>query len=132
MPFAAVTVLVPFIVWMLASPVLVPTGSISGCVPACPENRFLVASDFSLAMETVRLFRIGIVLSTLATTAIIVWRLVTGTPPRRRAFMIGAPIAVFFLLTAATLRGMLLFEVGDPQVLDILGWIVVVSRAAIW
>ena len=128
-----VTVCVPFVVIALSSPALVPAGTISGCLAACPANGLMVFSpDTALAMEMVRIGRTGVLTIALATLALLIWRLVTGTPPRRRAFVIGAPVAVFFLLTLAAVRGMLLFEVDAPGLQEVLGWSLVVSRALIW
>jgi signal transduction histidine kinase len=127
-----VFVFVPFVVIMLVSPALVPAGTISGCRAACPANGFLISPDLEVATEATRIARAGVLTIALATIALIVWRFVNGTPPQRRAFLIGAPIAVFFLLNLAAVRGMLLFEIEAPRLLAIAGWGLVMSRSAIW
>jgi len=60
----------------------------------------------------------------LATAGLLVWRFASGTPPRRRALAIGAPIAVCFLLIEATYQTLQLINpnygesnaepLGDP------------------
>ena len=92
LPAGVLTVCVPFVVMTLSSPVLVPAGTISGCRAACPANGLRVSRDASLAKEMVRVARTGVLIIALATLALIVRRLATGTPPQRRAFVIGAPI----------------------------------------
>jgi signal transduction histidine kinase len=68
---------------------------------------------------------------------LLVWRFVSGTPPRRRALAIGGAVALLFLLTQATYRTITLLS---PQsavpsthpVADVIQWTFVGARATIW
>ena len=40
----------------------------------------------------------------IATVGLLVWNFVTGTPPRRRALAVGAPIAICYLLAQVTYK----------------------------
>jgi signal transduction histidine kinase len=107
-------------------------GSLSGCRGACPPNGLSVASDPSLASVLLKLDRGLIVVLALATVALLMWRLATGTPPRRRAFLVGAPIAVFFELCRAGYQGLALIS-PDPSGLHTgLAWTFALSRSTLW
>src|SRR5439155_13233013 len=77
--------------------------------------------------------RAAIVALALATAALLVWRFATGTPPKRRAFAIGAPVALLFLLTQAVYQATILFAPHDaPRLHATARWALVGSRSAIW
>jgi signal transduction histidine kinase len=122
-PFAAVVTL---------SPRIAPDGSISGCGSACPANALAIASEPGLAAAVVKAERIAIVVIALAAIALLVWRFARGTPARRRALAIGAPIALCFLLTQAMRQTAQLLELKSGTFHSVIQWVVVGSRAALW
>jgi signal transduction histidine kinase len=87
---------------------LAPGLSISGCRAACPRTGLgvLSARSWHIPNRVIGLMRVAVA---LATAAVIAWRFATGTPPRRRALAIGAPVALLFLFSEATYRGLFLF-----------------------
>jgi signal transduction histidine kinase len=113
-------------------PQLEGAGSISDCRLACPPNGLRLVSDPTLAVELVRAVRIAVVLLALATIVLIVWRLVTGTPPRRRALIIGAPVALAFLLSQAAYQSARLLEVEAGDLYPVIQWTIVGTRSSIW
>jgi signal transduction histidine kinase len=117
---------------VLMSPQLQGDGSISDCRLACPPNGLRLVSDPSLAVELARAMRVTIVLLALATIVLIVSRLVTGTPPRRRALAIGAPVALAFLVSQAVYQTTKLLEVQAGEFYPVAQWTIVGTRSSIW
>jgi signal transduction histidine kinase len=117
---------------VLMAPQLAGRGSISDCRLACPPNGLRLVSDPSLAAELVRATKITIVVVALATIVLIVWRVVAGTPPRRRALAIGAPVALAFLVSQAAYQSALLFEIQAADVYPVVQWTIVGTRSSIW
>ena len=72
------------------------------------------------------------ILVALAAIVFIVWRLVTGTPPRRRALVVGAPVAVVFLLSQAAYQTARLLEIEADDVYPVVQWTIVGTRSSIW
>jgi hypothetical protein len=85
----------------LLLPQIGASGSISGCRALCPENALAITSQPALALDLWEVFRYAVIILALASAALLIWRLVTGTPPQRRALAIGASIALVFLLLQA-------------------------------
>ena len=67
-----------------------------GCKALCPQNALAVTSQPSLALDLTDIHRPAAIVA-LATAGLLVWRLLTATPPQRRALAIVTPIAVLFL-----------------------------------
>jgi signal transduction histidine kinase len=109
-----------------------PDGSISGCRALCPENALAMTSQLSLAVDLSRFVRVAVIALALATGGLLVWRMVTGTPPQRRALAIGAPIALLFtLLQIAYQFGKLVHP--DPTPLQsVIQWAFAGARSMIW
>ena len=115
--------------------------SISGCRGLCPVSPWYspsYAAPFApWQAASVDVIRAAEVVAPLATVGLFAWRFLTGTPPRRRALAIGAPIAVCFLVAAATYQ---IVQLADPQLASEtsvpattgLQWVVAVSRSAVW
>ena len=89
---------------VITAPEIAADGSISGCRTACPENALFVSANVPLAQRLMDVVHVIIVVNALVALALIAHRFATGTPPRRRALAIGAPIAVFFLVTQVAYR----------------------------
>ena len=54
--------------------------------------------------QSVGFLRAALIAVDIATVGLLVWNFVTGTPPRRRALAVGAPIAICYLLAQATYK----------------------------
>jgi hypothetical protein len=91
-----IAVVVPYAVVISLVPQLGPDASISGCSALCPDNALSVTSDVPLAVDLTRYDRSAIIAVAIATAGLLIWRMVTGTPPQRRALAIGTPIALLF------------------------------------
>ena len=119
-------------VMLMVAPQLEGDGSISACRGACPPNGLRLVSDVSLAIDLGRVIRVIIVALAIATIALIVWRLVAGTPPRRRALVVGAPVALAYLVSQAAYQGGKLAEIQGSDAFAIIRWTIVGTRSAIW
>ncbi len=128
----AVTVPGVLIVLVLISPQLAGRSSIAQCRPACPDNGLNLLSDPSLALDLLHVGESGLILVALATIALLVWRLVTGTPPRRRALAVGAPVALVFLVSQATYQTTRLLDVEPGGFFSVIQWTIVGTRSAVW
>ncbi|HET6548106.1 MAG TPA: histidine kinase [Solirubrobacter sp.] len=129
---AALTAALPATVIVLVLPQTGAGGSISGCREACPENALAFASDPELALKLSDVFRGGAIAVAVATAALLIARLVRGTPPQRRALAIGTPIALAFLV-AQILFLALTFLAPDSTTLQTdVRWAFVGARAALW
>jgi signal transduction histidine kinase len=129
---AALTVVLPGLAIQLISPHLGPDGSISGCWAMCPRNGLAIASHPALALGLVDFRRGAIIAIALATTCLIVWRFATGTPPRRRALAIGAPLAMLFLLMQATYQALKLFAPNAAAAHNVIQWTFAGARSLLW
>lgn len=133
----AVTLLLPAPLLALASPHLGPYFSISGCRASCPPNGLAIWSVPSWMPQLLDVQGVMLVVIPVATACLIVWRFLTGTPPRRRATAIGGPIALVFVLTQAIYRAIFLVtpngltETGKP-VQDAIQWIFAGARSLLW
>src|SRR5215218_5332041 len=129
---AALGAVVPSSAITLLSPQISAGGSISACKAACPDNAVLISSDPSLVTRLFDVDRVAIITVALGTAALLVWRLVTGTQPQRRALAIGTPIALVFLLTQATYQLTLWLGGADLAVNTYVRWTFMLARSALW
>jgi signal transduction histidine kinase len=129
---AIVAAAVPATLIVLVLPQVGAGASISGCKALCPENALAVTSQPALALDLADIYRPGAIAVALATAALLVWRLLTGTPPQRRALAIGTPIALLFLV----LQIVYLLLTYAPTTLttlhEVVRWTFVGARALIW
>jgi hypothetical protein len=96
-----------------------------------------VTLDVSWTPQLGRFVQLMIIVMAVATAGLLVWRFVTGAPPRRRALAIGAPIALLFLIMQASYRTMSLFFTGGAiavtqPVQNAVQWSFTAARSAIW
>jgi signal transduction histidine kinase len=124
-----VGVVVPIVVVCLLSPQISPGAAIASCGGACPANALLVSPHPGAADWFARAGGISIVVVDLATLVLIGWRFATGTPPRRRALVIGAPIALTFLATQIARQVAWLADIEPDTILQ---WTYVAAGAALW
>jgi len=128
----ATAVVGAYLALVLLGPQISGQSSISACETACPANGLLLASEPSLVDEVVRAGRIAVILVALATIALIVHRVLAGTQPRRRALVIGAPVALAFLVSQAAYQTATLLEVQAGDFYPVAQWTIVGTRSAIW
>jgi signal transduction histidine kinase len=117
---------------VLLSPQISGQSSISVCAAACPPNGLLIATEPAFVVDVVRVVRILVILVALAAAVLIVMRVVRGTPPRRRALAIGAPVALAFLVSQAAYQTALLFELQAGDFYGVIQWTIVGTRSSIW
>jgi signal transduction histidine kinase len=111
--------------------------SISGCLAACPSNGLAIFSPPSWLPQFGDVVGALLIAIPLMTAGLVAWRFVTGTPPRRRALVIGGPIAMLFLLMQATYRALFLFApnelaADDHPVRSALQWTFASARSFLW
>jgi signal transduction histidine kinase len=107
-------------------------GSISGCRTLCPENGLAITSEPSLAVDLADVYLRGAIAVALATVGLLIWRLMKGTPPQRRALAIGAPIALLFLVAQIAYLTLVLAAPAGEDARTVLQWTFAGARAAIW
>jgi signal transduction histidine kinase len=128
----------PYLVWLLVSPAqLIPRLSLSGCRALCPHDPFAVWATPSWYPQSVDFLRAALISVDLATVGLLVWKFVTGTPPRRRALAVGAPIAMCYLLAQSIYQTFQLVDAhfGGSTSQNLNGplqWVIAACRAAPW
>lgn len=131
--FATVIVAVMYSVTILLVPQIGAENSISGCRALCPDNALAVTSNLPLAVDLISLMRYSVLAIEIATAGLLIWRMVTGTPPQRRALMIGVPIALLFTAFQITTT---VLELVDPDgttaLHSVIQWGTAGARALIW
>jgi signal transduction histidine kinase len=110
----------------------VPGGTISACRPACPTNLLVIKEDPHLLLRLLPYARWTTIALASATAVLLVWRAVSGSPSRRRAFAIGTPIALIFLV--AQVLNQLARMYGNPNgdFVNSARWLIVGARSLIW
>ena len=129
---AAIGVTALYVVSLTLSPTIAPVGTISVCEPACPENGWLITANAGLAAALSDTRALLMVAIAIAAVALIVWRIVSCTPPRRRALAIGTPIALVFLVTQIARQLAAALDVDSGSLYTAITWTSVASRAALW
>jgi signal transduction histidine kinase len=127
-----VAVAVPGTLIVLLLPQTGAGASISGCRALCPDNALAVASEPSLALDLLDVWRPAAIVVALATAGLLVWRLLTGTPPQRRALAIGTPIALLFLLLQIVYLLLMYWPTDFTTLHEVVRWTFVGARALIW
>ena len=125
-------IVVPITLAVLVAPQITGAAAISSCSGPCPANAFLISSDPALARHLLDASRVTLAALDLAIMALIAWRFLAGSPPRRRALAIGTPIALVFLGAQFVnqITRLLNLEAGLAD--DIIRGTVVAARATIW
>jgi signal transduction histidine kinase len=128
----------PYLVWLLVSPdQLIPRLSLSGCRVLCPHDPFAIWATPAWYPRSVDYLRAALIAVDLATAGLLVWKFVTGTPPRRRALAIGGPIALLYMLAQVTYQTLQLRNphFGGATSQSLSGpfqWVIAACRAAPW
>jgi signal transduction histidine kinase len=123
---------------VFAFPPHAPGFTISNCRLVCPgetPTTSAYAPDSWFIRQHV-LTALPVVVS-LATAGVIAWRFVTGTPPRRRALAVGAPVALLFLFVEAAYRGIFVFAPkglapSARPIQNVLQWADAATRSFVW
>jgi signal transduction histidine kinase len=129
---AIVAAAVPATLIVLVLPQVGAGASISGCKALCPQNALAVTSQPSLALDLADIYRPGAIVVALATAGLLVWRLLTGTPPQRRALAIGTPIALLFLILQIVYLLLTYAPTTFTTLHEVVRWTFVGARALIW
>jgi hypothetical protein len=129
---AVVAAIVPSTIILLLLPQVGAGGSISSCRELCPTNEFALTTDVDLALDLFEWFRYAVIAVAAAIAARLIWRLVTGTPPQRRALAIGTPIALLFLVFQITYQLLGVAGAQNSDFGDVVIWGFVAARAALW
>ncbi len=124
-------------VFAVTAPHIGPAFSISGCRAVCPENGLALFSPPGWLPQLGDVQGALLVAVPIATAAVLIWRFVTGTPPRRRALFIGAPIALLFLAMQASYRTLFFLAPNGlapsaHPVQSALQWTFAGARAFLW
>ena len=127
----------PWVAVWLTSPQFAQTFSISGCRTVCPGNGAAISSPLSFAPQLGYAVRSALIVMTLATACLLVWKFVSGTPPRRRALAIGGPIALLYVLMWAAYQSVGLLTPGQSRaaagpIKSVLDWTFAGARSSIW
>jgi len=122
----------PAVVNQLLSPQTGAGASISGCLQACPSNEFAVTSNPELAADLLDAFRFGVIFASSLTAGLLIWRLIRGTRPQRRALAIGTPIALLFLAFQITFQLLGALDAPQSDFTEFVKWGIVGARAALW
>jgi signal transduction histidine kinase len=109
-----------------------PGGTISACLDACPRNVLVISEDPALALRLLTWARWGTIGVASAAAALLIWRVARGSPPRRRAFAIGTPVALVFLVTQVLNQLVRLYGSPNGALLNDMRWLLVVARSLIW
>lgn len=129
---ATVIAAVMYSVTLLLVPQIGAEGSISGCRAMCPDNALAVTSNLPLAVDLSRLVRYSVLAIEIATAGLLIWRMVTGTPPQRRAFRIGVPIALVFTSFQITNDFLKLVDPDGTALDSVIQWGMAGARSLIW
>lgn len=132
----ALTALFAALILVLFFPPSAPGFTISGCRVDCPGSAGGTSYTASWLIRHHVLAALPVVVA-LAAAGVIVGRFATGTPPRRRALAIGAPVALLFLFSEAAYRGLFVFapEGLGPSarwIEDWLQWSLAATRSFVW
>ena len=78
------------------------------------------------------MFSYAVLALAVVVAALVIHRFVTGTPPRRRALAVGTPVALLFLLCEIIYQLLGIVGAEDTELYDIVIWVFVAARAAVW
>jgi signal transduction histidine kinase len=129
---AVLVVVLPSTMYKLLSPHLGPDASISSCLAMCPPNGLVLSAQPSLALDLADIRRFGAIGVGIATGALLIWRLMSGTPPQRRAMAIGAPIALLFTVAQVSYQVLKLAAPDATALHGVVQWVFAAARSSIW
>jgi signal transduction histidine kinase len=107
-------------------------GAISGCRTICPRNGLAFVPNVERALDLVRPFQIAVIGVAAATVGLLIWRIATGTPPQRRALLIGTSVALLFLGMQITYLSLSVADANAPELQKVTLWGFTAARSAVW
>ncbi len=107
-------------------------GAISGCREICPKNGLAFVPNVERALDLLKPFQLAVIGVAAATVGLLIWRIATGTPPQRRALVIGTSVALLFLGMQITYLSLSLAEANAPELQKVTQWGFTAARAAVW
>jgi signal transduction histidine kinase len=120
-------------VWLVVMPPQTGAGgAISGCLAACPRNALAFVPNVSRSLDLLKPFQVVVIGVSIATVALLIWRIATGTPPQRRALAIGTAVALLFLACQIAFLSLSVFDANVPELQRVLKWTYTGARAAVW
>jgi len=123
---------------LFAFPPHVAGFTISTCHVLCPGQHPTPSADSAGAwLFHQRIIPVMGTVVALSTAGAIALRFARGTPPRRRALAIGAPIALLFMLVDAAYRGLFIFAPNGlapsaRPIQNVLQWADAATRSLVW
>jgi signal transduction histidine kinase len=120
-------------IWLIAMlPQTGAGGAISSCREICPKNGLAFAPNVERALDLLKPFQYAVIAVAAATAGLLIWRIVTGTRPQRRALVIGTSIALLFLGMQITYLSLSVVEADAPEFQKAMQWGFTAARAAVW
>jgi len=116
----------------LFAPQEAPGGSLSACRALCPANVSAVVNRPDLVLSLGDATRWLTIFLAASTAGILIWRFVSGSPPRRRALAIGTPVALLFLLTQLTYNVARLYTTPTSMFFTDLRFVFAIARSLVW
>ncbi len=107
-------------------------GAISGCRETCPRNGLAFVPNVERALDLLKPFQLAVIGVAAATVGLLIWRIATGTPPQRRALVIGTSVALLFLGMQITYLSLSVAEANVHELQKVTQWGFTAARAAVW
>ena len=126
-----VVVVISFVPWFLFSPVVAGGAPLARCTAACPENGLLIADRPGIAAGVGRAEDVLAVVVAAFIAAVLVYRIVAATRPRRRALL---PVYVPALLLTIPFGVYRLPAFGasfDAETMRRIGWFLTAGRSTL-
>jgi signal transduction histidine kinase len=127
----AAAVAVGFVPWFFLSSVISGATPLARCTAACPENALMLANRPDVAAHFGTTEEILRVVFAVAFVAVLVWRLVTASRPRRRVIAPVAAVGIVWIALFGVTGAARYLVVTDERVWDTLGWILTGTRVAL-
>ena len=120
-------------VWIVVMlPTASPGGSISQCLSECPHNGIAFAPDPGRAADLSDPLNYSLIAVAAAMGVLLIWRIATGTPPQRRALLIGTPVALAFIVMQIGHLVLQRVSTNRTELETLFQWGFTISRSAVW
>ncbi|MGN6798644.1 MAG: hypothetical protein ACTHKS_10875, partial [Gaiellaceae bacterium] len=107
-------------------------GAISHCATTCPKNGFAFVPNTARALRILDNFDYAVIAVAVATALFVLWRIVLGSLPQRRALLIGASVALVFLVLQISFQLVSHYNASGRRTEVVLQWGFTVARSAVW
>ena len=125
------TLAVAFVPWFFFSEHVAGATPLARCTPACPGNAFLIADRPNLATHFGDVESLGRTAFAVLCFALLCWRLVAASVPRRRVLVPVYAIAAVWVVAFGAYGVASELIVTDQQVWDTIGWSLTGTRIAL-